>query len=411
MTRVLHRLAERILGRLLIGWLQLIHNRARLLAAVGGVTFANVLIFMQLGFMGALFESSVQGHHEFDADIVLTSADYLSLREANPIPRSRIGRLLGHPSVESATAVHQATVIWDDGRTGANINFRLNGVDPDARVFVKPEVQALLRLLTEPDTVIVDRRTRELGLWLIDAVDAGERPEIEIAGRRVCVVGLFEQGASFDVDGGLIASTATFSRLVPGRAEATPTLLLGCLASDTIETAGLRPRAAVSAAAADAVVEQLRASQPEADVAVYTKQGFIDVERSYQVKQSPIGIVFGFGVVMGLIVGMIIIYQVLSTDVQDHLAEYATFKAMGYGPRFFLSIVFEEAVCLAGMGFLPALLIASALYSLAASATALPISMPWDRPILVFCLTVVAAVISGAVATRRLGSADPAELF
>ncbi len=67
---------------------------------------------------------------------------------------------------------------------------------------------------------------------------------------------------------------------------------------------------------------------------------------SYQTTQRPTGVIFGFGVAMGVLVGLVIVYQVLSTDVADHLREYATFKAMGYPHRFFLSIVFEEAAIL-----------------------------------------------------------------
>lgn len=396
MSRMLHAL----LGRLPIGWLQLIHNKPRLLAAVGGVTFANILIFMQLGFMGALFESSVQGHREFDADIVVMSSDYTTLREANPLPRVRIGQVLSHESVESGTEVYQGTIVWTDERAGVSINFRMNGVDPDARVFRRPEVQALLPRLKEANTALLDRRTRELGAWLIASIDAGETPEIEVAGRRIRVVGLFEQGASFDVDGAMITSTSTFARLLPKRGDATPTMILAMLRPEDRQ-----------AEMAEQVARSIQARIPEGDASVFTKAGFVGVEKAYQMEQSPIGFVFGFGVVMGLVVGMVIIYQVLATDVADHLAEYATFKAIGYAPKFFFSIVLEEAVCLAALGFLPALLIATTLYHLAASATALPISMPWSRPLLVLSMTVAVAVASGAIATRRLRYADPAELF
>ena len=56
-----------------------------------------------------------------------------------------------------------------------------------------------------------------------------------------------------------------------------------------------------------------------------------------------------------MLVGLVIVYQVLSTDVADHLREYATFKAMGYPHRFFLGIVFEEALILGVIGFVPGL--------------------------------------------------------
>ncbi len=137
----------------------------------------------------------------------------------------------------------------------------------------------------------------------------------------------------------------------------------------------------------------------------------IAAEQSYQSSQTPIGFVFGFGVVIGVIVGLVIVYQVLTTDVQDHLGEYATLKAMGYRHRFFLGIVFEEALILAALGFLPGLVISLGLYRLAAAATALPIAMALTRPPFVLALTMVMCTVSGAIATRRLWAADPADLF
>jgi len=43
------KLLTLIFGRLPIGWLQLSHNKGRLFAAVSGVAFATLLVFMQLG--------------------------------------------------------------------------------------------------------------------------------------------------------------------------------------------------------------------------------------------------------------------------------------------------------------------------------------------------------------------------
>ena len=127
--------------------------------------------------------------------------------------------------------------------------------------------------------------------------------------------------------------------------------------------------------------------------------------------ERPIGVVFGFGVIIGIMVGIIIVYQVLSTDVADHLAEYATLKAIGYRDSYFLGIVFEEALILALLGFLPGVLISIALYGAASSATGLPIVMDMTRPLLVLAGTILMCMISGAIATRRLAAADPADLF
>jgi len=159
------------------------------------------------------------------------------------------------------------------------------------------------------------------------------------------------------------------------------------------------------------VAHRLRQILPASDTRVLARSAMIEAELDDQQRKRPIGFVFSLGVVIGVIVGLVIIYQVLTTDVQDHLAEYATLKAMGYGHRWFLGLVFEEAFILAALGFLPGILVASGLYALAATAAGLPIAMSWSRPLVVFGLTLLMCAVSGAVATRRLAQADPADLF
>lgn len=389
-------LLGRLLGRMPIGWLQLMHNRARLVAAVGGVTFANVLIFMQLGFRGALFETSVKTHRSLDADLVLVGSDLRTLREATPFPRVRLLQAAGDPQVASVTPLYVQNLVWVDEDTGDSTNFRVLGVDPRARVFVREDLQAGIAALAEADTALVDRRTRGLPADAFAAVQRGERTTFEALGRRMTFVGTFELGASFETDGTLVMSDQTFFRLFPGRAAGTPTVGLVDLAP------GADPAR---------VAQRIQAGLPEADTGVLPMGEFVAAEQRYQSQQSPIGFVFGFGVAMGFVVGLVIVYQVLSTDVQDHLSEYATFKAIGYAPRFFSGIVLEEAFALAALGFVPGFLLSSALYVVATRATALPIAMPLGRPFLVFALTVAMCVLSGLVATRRLRAADPAELF
>ncbi|MGE0607745.1 MAG: ABC transporter permease DevC [Pirellulales bacterium] len=389
-------LLTHVLGRLPVGWLQLQHNKTRLLAAVGGVAFANVLIFMQLGFMSALFATSVQTHRSWDAEVFVVSSDFRALREANPLPRSRMYQVLGIEGVAGATPVYVATTTWTNHEGNDTTNFRVIGVDPDSRVFADPVLQGKLVQLQLPDRAIVDTKTRDFQPEIRDQLARGEPYEIEISGRKLTLVETFQQGASFDVDGSLIVSDQTFLRLFPQRRPGTPSVLF----------VHCRPDANPAA-----VAEDINRHLPEHDSKAFTKPGFVAAEQSYQAKQTPIGFVFGFGVVIGMIVGLVIVYQVLATDVQDHLSEYATFKAIGYAPRFFLSIVFEEAICLAAFGFVPGLGISLVLYQVAARATALPISMPWTRPLFVFVMTAVMCTLSGAIATRRLNAADPADLF
>jgi putative ABC transport system permease protein len=147
------------------------------------------------------------------------------------------------------------------------------------------------------------------------------------------------------------------------------------------------------------------------DVQVFTHAEFMKFEEDYWKRSSPIGFIFGLGTAMAFVVGVVIVYQVLSTDVNSHLKEYATFKAMGYDNLYLLIVVFEEAVILAFLGFIPGVILPLGLYAMAAKATALPISMTVFRAILVLILTLIMCGLSGAIATRKLQAADPADMF
>jgi putative ABC transport system permease protein len=147
------------------------------------------------------------------------------------------------------------------------------------------------------------------------------------------------------------------------------------------------------------------------DVKIFSRQEFIDYEIFYWQSSTAIGFIFTLGTVMGFIVGIVIVYQILYTDIANHLPEYATLKAMGYGNLYLLNIVFQEALILACLGYLPGLGLTLLLYSNTAVATGLPIMMTLARAISVLVLTIVMCCLSGSIAANRLRSADPADIF
>ncbi len=159
------------------------------------------------------------------------------------------------------------------------------------------------------------------------------------------------------------------------------------------------------------VANALKAYLPQDDVKVLTYEEFIEFEKDYWKKNTAIGFIFTLGVAMGFTVGVIIVYQVLSTDVNAHMKEYATFKAMGYNNFYLLGVVFEEALILALLGFIPGMSVSFGLYALTRNATNLPLFMTVARAIQVLTLTFIMCMISGAIATRKVQSADPADMF
>ena len=224
---------------------------------------------------------------------------------------------------------------------------------------------------------------------------AGRTVESEIAGKRVRVAGLVGLGTSFGADGNLLTSSETFLDLLPN----TP--------PGSIEVGLIRLKPGSDAAA---VAQRLQAQLPS-DVTVLTKQGFIDFEQNYWRTSTSIGFIFTLGAAMGFVVGCVIVYQVLYSDVSDHLPEYATLMAMGYKLISLLGVVGREGLLLAAFGYLPAYAAGQGLYLLVRNATQLPVFMDTTRAVTVFSMILVMCMASAALAMRRLADADPAEIF
>jgi putative ABC transport system permease protein len=114
---------------------------------------------------------------------------------------------------------------------------------------------------------------------------------------------------------------------------------------------------------------------------------------------------------MGLMVGMVIVYQILFTDVCSHLRGYATLKALGFSHRYLQHVVLGEASILACLGFVPGLLLSAGLYHYVGRAAYLPLELTCDRCVSVFGMILAMCMVAGLLALRKLREADPASVF
>ena len=375
--------------------LMLVRQPVRLAVALAGISFAGILMFMQLGFRDGLFDASVTVHRLFDADIVLISPRSTSSVSMAGFPRRRLVQTMALPEVEGITPVHWNLLLWRNPKTRGTRSILALGFEPGDPLFVDPTLAPKAQVLTQKGRVLFDEKSRpEFGPvaeWFRD----GRIVESEISGKRVRVAGLIELGSSFGADGNLLTSSETFLELLPN----TP--------PGSIEVGLVRLQQGTDA---EAVVQKLNALLPE-DVTVLTKQGFIDFEQNYWRTSTSIGFIFTLGAAMGFVVGCVIVYQVLYSDVSDHLPEYATLMAMGYKLRTLLGVVVREGLLLALFGYLPAYAAGQGLYLLVRSATALPVAMDFSRAMTVFSMILVMCMASAGLAMRRLVDADPAEIF
>lgn len=394
MIALIH-LAKQLKRRTPLGWLQLKHDKGRMLVALAGIAFADVLIFMQLGFQAALYNSNTRLHKSLQADIVLISPQARNLVNMSSFPRRRLYQAMNVAGVKSASPLYTNFANWKNPQTHKESAVLVLGFDPNQPAFTIPEVNQNLEQIKLPDAVLFDRASRGTYAEAIAHIEQGQTVQTELERRTITLRGLFKVGASFAADGSLITSDQNFLRLFPKRQAGSVSVGLVQL------EAGQDP---------SQVAHTLKSSLPN-DIKVLTLQEFVDFEKDYWQNNTAIGFVFGLGTMMGFMVGVIIVYQVLSTDVNDHMAEYATFKAMGYRNLYLLGVVFEEAIILALLGFIPGVGASLGLYHLTRNATNLPMYMTMARAVQVLILTMVMCAISGAIATRKLQSADPADIF
>ncbi|MEB3296194.1 MAG: ABC transporter permease DevC [Cyanobacteriota bacterium] len=381
--------------RIPLAWLLLTRQPVRLAVALAGIAFAGILMFMQLGFRDGLFEASVTVHKLFDADLVLMSPRTMSSIGMAGFPRRRLVQAMADPAVSGTTPVHWNLLLWRNPQTRATRSILALGFDPTDPLFTDPALRAKAQALTQKGRVLFDDRSRPEFGPIAEWFNQGRVVETEVAGKRVRVAGLVSLGPSFGADGNMLTSRETFLRLMPG----TP--------AGSIELGLIR---LTPGADPSTVATRLQRLLP-GDVKVYTKKGFEEFEKNYWRSSTAIGFIFSLGAGMGFVVGCVIVYQILYSDVSDHLPEYATLMAMGYRLIGLLAVVAREALILAVLGYLPAYLAGQGLYALVRSGTRLPVVMDPQRALLVFAMILVMCMGSAALAMRRLADADPAEIF
>ena len=381
--------------RIPLAWLLLTRQPARLAVALAGISFAGILMFMQFGFRDGLFDASVTVHKLLDADLVLLSPRSSSSVSMAGFPRRRLVQTLADPDVAGITPVHWNLVLWRNPKDLSTRSILALGFEPGDPLLTVPGLAAKARVLNQRGRVLFDELSRPEFGPVAEWFRAGRTVESEIGGKRVRVGGLVGLGVSFGADGNILTSSETYLQLLPN----TP--------PGSIEVGLIRLRPGADPAL---VMKRLKDSLPK-DVNVFTKQGFMDFEKDYWRNSTAIGFIFTLGAAMGFIVGCVIVYQILYSDVSDHLPEYATLMAMGYRLSTLLGVVAREGLLLALLGYLPAYAAGQGLYALVRSATRLPVYMDTPRAVLVFSLILVMCMGSAGMAMRRLGDADPAEIF
>jgi putative ABC transport system permease protein len=359
--------------RLHLGWLQLKSQKLRALVALAGVCFAVTLILTWLGFESALYDSSTRYHEELAYDVVLVNPEMSFIADPRSFSSRRLYQALALEQVASVSSVYLGLALWKNPDTHDTRPIFVVGFDPAEDVFQMAAVRERRDEIRLADHVLYDRASRPEFGNTAAVFESGERVRVEVNHREVQLAGLFDLGTSFGIDGSLITSDTNFLRLFPQRERGLIDLGLVRLAP------GADP---------ERVRDALR-RELAGDVLVLTKRDFIRREHRHWASATPIGYVFGFGVIIGFVVGAIIVYQIL----------------------FVSRVVIAQALLLAVLGFVPGVALSLLIYRSAAQATMLPLQATPERLLAVLGLTMLMCCISGLLALRKVRAADPAEVF
>ena len=384
-----------------LAWSNTTANLQRLFVRCSGVTFAVVLMFMQTGFRNALFDSNVRIMEEkISADVVIRTKSRFMLSSGQQMPLQIVISARSCKGVAIAEPIYIENVLSDFRRSGnAARKIRVLGFDPENPLFENFGLASMAAKLKRPMTAAADVKSKLMfDLPVTDAALA-ERPFAELVNKNLELVGLFQCGINFSNDGTLAMTTDNFAKYFSLRGGGDP---LSQVDYGVIRCEG----------DADPVVVAKRLQQMLGEnVIAETRVNFLASERNFWGKNTPIGLIFWVGTLIGFVVGLIICYQVLATDIGDHMGEFATLKAMGYPTTFFTTVVVVQALLLSLVSFVPGLLISLSAFSIVNVSSGLIMFLNLQRTASVLGLTVAMCVISGIIALRKLLSADPASLF
>ncbi len=372
-----------------LAWRILSHEKGRAVLATTGVFIAILLVFIELGFFIAVPQGGMLVYDHLRFDLLLCSKNYAFQAEPWQFPRARLTDAAKAPGVARVTPLYFAGAKWQEPRGGDRLDAFVIGFDPAADPFAAADIERQAPALARPDTMLVDNATRSI----FGPIGAGT--EILLDNHKVTIGGDYTLGTGFLGMAVAVMSETNFFRLFAPRTAGFVNLGLITL------TPGTDP-----GVAADALAKAL----PN-DVQIFTRDALKQHEDKYWTTRTSVGLIFGSGLIISFVVGIMVLYQTLATQIARHLPQFATLKAIGYGDLYLAAVVMIESAMIVLVAFVPAAAAALAIYAQLRSATLLPVVLTPTRLVAVLVITLLMSAASAFLSLSNLRRADPADVF
>jgi putative ABC transport system permease protein len=374
---------------LALAWRILTYQKGRTMLALIGMFMAILLVFIQLGLFYAVPQGGMLLYDNIGFDLLLVSDQYEYQAQPGVFPLSRLDSVRTSSDVAEATPLYFGVAKWKGGEGGLWPDVFVIGFDSGSRLFLPESIDRQRDVLARADTVLVDSATRPI----FGPLTTGR--VVDIGDRAVTIGGQYMLGTGFMGLGVAIASTANFVRLFPGRG-------LG-----QVNLGPIRLKPGVDPVAAAAMLRKVAGAGTQ----IFTRAELADHEARYWTTRTSVGLIFGSGLLISVVVGIMVVYQIVSTQVSRQLPQFATLKAIGYGDGALAATVAAMSLLIVVAGFVPALAAAIWLYRLIRERTLLPVTMTPVHVAAVLAAALVMAAISALLAVGGLRRADPADVF
>jgi putative ABC transport system permease protein len=378
-----------------VAWYQLSHQRVKLAVAAAGVVVAVMLMLVQLGIRQGAIDNSVAVVRRINADLVVVSPRTKTIFQASTFPRRLLYRLPASPSVERVQEMYMAQAKFRNPWDRREFPITAYGLDPRNPMMDLPGFHEHYEMLQLPDRAVFDSLGRKTYGPVAEHIHTVGPLSTEVNYRKIELIDTIEVGISINTDGNIYMSPANFLRLFPDRPPG------------AIDIGLVRLKREVDPEAACEELRPLLGSEAR----IFTQQQLLQAEVDYLRQAHPLDFIFGMGAAVGFFIGFVVVYQILYTEVTNHLPHFATMKAMGFSDGFLMRVVLSQALMLSLLGFFPGFLLALAVYAIAENAIQMPFVMTWRRAIGVLLLTLIMCGMSGLIAVRKARTADPADVF
>jgi putative ABC transport system permease protein len=364
----------------------LLYKRARFAVTTAGIAVAFFLSAAQVGLLVGWCNTCSAIVRHAGVDVWLMAEQTVAFDYGTAIPRHRVYQARSVRGVAWAEGLFMAWNTWQrpDGR---RVNVEMVGLDDSSVGGPWDMKQGGVEVVHRPDTVIVDE------LFLDSLGVRGVGDEVEVISKRAVIGGISRRVRTLTASPFIFTSirnAIAYDRRY--RSDEITYVLVRCAPGHSPEQ----------------VRETLAREVPHVE-ALTTRQFAIRTMR-YWMLQTGLGITVVITAILGLVVGAVVISQNLYALTQEHLPQYATLLAVGFGRAQLAGVVLLQSLVLGTGG----IALGALLYFQAARlSTGTPIPMETTPAIFaaLVLLSLLCCLLASFVSVRSIFRIDPVSVF